>query len=70
MSMWKSSNFNLWVNVMNFVCHIGENADALLSLYDVRQNQFIRYLNKLLQNYYLGIDSWFHLSGKAWYQIV
>jgi DOCK N-terminus len=38
----KLSSFNLYVNVKNFVCRIGENADILLTLYDAKDNQFFR----------------------------
>jgi dedicator of cytokinesis protein 1 len=37
----KAYSFNLYVNVKNFVCRIGENADILLTLYDAKDGQFI-----------------------------
>jgi len=40
----KVSSFNLYVNVKNFVCRIGENADILLTLYDAKDGQFIRFV--------------------------
>ena len=39
----KTYSFNLYVNVKNFVCRIGENADILMTLYDVKDGQFIRF---------------------------
>jgi len=39
----KITSFNLYVNVKNFVCRIGENADILLTLYDVKEGQFFRF---------------------------
>jgi len=36
------TSFNLYVNVKNFVCRIGENADILLTLYDSKEGQFFR----------------------------
>jgi len=38
----KITSFNVYVNVKNFVCKIGENADILLSLYDAKEGQFFR----------------------------
>ena len=38
----KTTSFSLFVNVKNFVCRIGEDADVLMTLYDVKQSQFIR----------------------------
>jgi len=37
------TSFNLYVNVKNFVCRIGENADILLTLYDSKEGQFFRF---------------------------
>jgi len=39
----KITSFNLYINVKNFVCKIGENADILLSLYDSKDGQFFRF---------------------------
>jgi len=39
----KITSFNLYVNVKNFVCRIGENADILLTLYDAKDGQFFRF---------------------------
>ena len=39
----KAYSFNLYVNVKNFVCRIGENANILLTLYDAKEGSFIRY---------------------------
>jgi len=36
----KLTSFNLYVNVKNFVCKIGENADILLTLYDSKEGFF------------------------------
>jgi len=38
----KITSFNLYVNVKNFVCRIGENADILLTLYDAKEGLFFR----------------------------
>lgn len=42
-SSLKSShyNHNLFVTVMNFVCHIGEDADLFMTLYDGKEMKFI-----------------------------
>lgn len=34
--------YSLYVNVKNFVCNIGEDAELLMSLYDPDQSLFIR----------------------------
>ena len=38
----KSTSFNLFVNVKNFVCRIGDDADILMMLYDAKNGQPIR----------------------------
>ena len=38
----KVTSFNLYVNIRNFVCYIGEDADILIGLYDTKSGQFIR----------------------------
>ncbi|KAI0221767.1 Dedicator of cytokinesis protein 1 [Lamellibrachia satsuma] len=35
----KSTSFNLFVNVKNFVCRIGDDADILMMLYDAKEGQ-------------------------------
>ena len=40
----RTTSFSLFVNVKNFVCRIGEDADVMMTLYDAKQGQFIRYL--------------------------
>ncbi|ESO09209.1 hypothetical protein HELRODRAFT_109536 [Helobdella robusta] len=40
-SLKKGYSFNLYVNVKNFVCRIGENAQILLTLFDAKENTFI-----------------------------
>jgi len=44
----KITSFNLYVNVKNFVCRIGENADILLTLYDAKEGQFFRFCGHVL----------------------
>jgi hypothetical protein len=34
--------YSLFVNLKNFVCNIGEDAELLMSLYDPDQSEFIR----------------------------
>ena len=38
----KSTSFNLYVNVKNFVCRVGDDADILIALYDAKDGQFLR----------------------------
>lgn len=40
-SMNWPQTFNIYVMLRNFVCRIGEDADLLMSLYDVKQGKFI-----------------------------
>lgn len=34
--------YSLFMNLRNFVCNIGEDAELLMSLYDPDQSEFIR----------------------------
>lgn len=34
--------YSLFMNLKNFVCNIGEDAELLMSLYDPDQSEFIR----------------------------
>lgn len=39
--------YSLLMNLKNFVCNIGEDAELLMSLYDPDQSEFIRFAPRL-----------------------
>lgn len=39
--------YSLFMNLKNFVCNIGEDAELLMSLYDPDQSEFIRWGRRL-----------------------
>lgn len=39
--------YSLLMNLKNFVCNIGEDAELLMSLYDPDQSEFIRFARQV-----------------------
>lgn len=42
--------YSLFMNLKNFVCNIGEDAELLMSLYDPDQSEFIRFDRRLTRH--------------------
>lgn len=48
--------YSLFMNLKNFVCNIGEDAELLMSLYDPDQSEFIRLDQQLTQSF--PLEAW------------
>lgn len=44
--------YSLLMNLKNFVCNIGEDAELLMSLYDPDQSEFIRFASHFFPQLY------------------
>lgn len=49
--------YSVFMNLRNFVCNIGEDAELLMSLYDPDQSEFIRLAPHLSLNYTLNCQN-------------